>query len=282
VFANLLRLELSERNRKFQEKHALAGVLSYGSAPVVVYEPEGERHGNFHPLSYSAINANASWKKRLSKVHTAYRSSLPKNRRKWCELDSCTSSDALLMNVFCYPGVTENVLVQNLLGVETEKCPDFGFKARVPLKAGKFDRTEVDMKLGTLLVECKLTESDFQSKSKAVVNSYRDFEDVFQRRELPQSKDKYEGYQLIRNVLAAYALDCSFCVLTDARRPDLIEFWYSVMRCVKVSDLRLRCKVLTWQELSSVLPVDLNDFLEEKYGIRAGPVLPYVFDHQRD
>jgi hypothetical protein len=67
-------------------------------------------------------------------------------------------------------------------------------------------------------------------------------------------------------------------VLTDARRPDLIEFWYSVMRCVKVADLRLRCKVITWQELSAVLPEDLNGFLDEKYGIRPGPVVPYEFE----
>jgi hypothetical protein len=282
VFAKLLRLELVERNRIFQHKHQLAAVLSYGSAPVVVYEPEAGRHGNFHPTSYQAILANPSWEKRLAKVHTAYRSSLPQNERKWCELDSSTSSDALLMNVFCYPGVMERLSVANMLGMESSGAPQFGFKARVPLLENRFDRTEVDMKVGGLLVECKLTEADFQCKAKKVLDGYRDFQEVFERRELPQSKEKYEGYQLIRNVLAAHALDCSFCVMTDARRPDLIEFWYSVMRCVKLADLRLRCKVLTWQELSMVLPEDLNLFLDEKYGIRPGPVVPYEFECLRD
>lgn len=267
--ANLLRLELIERNRLFKEKYKLAGVLSYGSAPVVVYEPEAGRHGNFHPASYAAILRCDLWKRRLDKVHTAYRSSLPKADRKWCELDSSTSSDALLMNVFCYPGVLESTLVQNMLGVYPQEPAQFGFKARVPLEGNKFDRTEVDMRIGDLLVECKLTESDFQSKSKKIVEGYRDFREVFRRSELAQSKEKYEGYQLIRNVLAAHALNCSFCVMTDARRPDLIEFWYSVMRCVKLADLRLRCKVLTWQELSAVLPDELNVFLDEKYGIRS-------------
>lgn len=278
MFANLLRRELGERNRKFKEKYALAGVLSYGSAPVVVYEPELERHGNFHPASYEAIVSCPEWTKRLTKVHTAYRSSLPKADRKWCELDSSTSSDALLMNVFCYPGVLENSFVRHMLGIETADVPHFGLKARVPLLNNKFDRTEVDMKVGDLLVESKLTEGDFQSKAKGAVENYRDLKEVFDRRALPQSKDKYDGYQLIRNVLAAYALNCSFCVMTDARRPDLIEFWYSVMRCVKVADLRLRCKVLTWQELSAVLPDGLNSFLDEKYGIRPGPVVPYEFE----
>ena len=282
MFANLLRLELIERNRKFQQKHSLAGVLSYGSAPVVVYEPEAGRHGNFHPESYEAILASADWAKRLAKVHTAYRISLPKNDRKWCELDSATSSDALLMNVFCYPEVLELPSVQHMLGIESVEIPQFGFKARVPFKENKFDRTEVDIKIGDLLVECKLTETDFQSKAKTGLEQYRDFQDVFRRRDLPQSKEKYAGYQLIRNVLAAHALNCSFCVMTDARRPDLIEFWYSVMRCVKHYELRVRCKVLTWQELSSVLPDDLNVFLDEKYGIRPGPVAPYEFEHQRE
>jgi hypothetical protein len=282
VYANLLRRELSERNRRYQQKYALSGVLSYGSAPVVVYAPGMDRHGNFHPASYGAIAENPEWQRRLGKVHTAYRSSLPKADRKWCELDSSTSSDALLMNVFCFPGVVETASVQHMLGVDAAHAPQFGWKARVPLAEGKFDRTEVDMRLGDLLVECKLTEGDFQSKAKAVVDTYRDFKEVFNRRELPQSKEKYEGYQLIRNVLAAQALNCSFCVMTDARRPDLIEFWYSVMRCVKVHDLRTRCKVLTWQELSAVLPDDLNEFLDEKYGIRPGPVTPYEFEYLRE
>jgi hypothetical protein len=282
VYANLLRLELGERNRIFREKYALAGVSSHGAVPVVVYEPAAGRHGNFHPASYEAILANAQWKKRLAKVHTAYRSSLPNHDRRWCELDSSTSSDALLMNLFCYPGVMENALVKNMLAVESCETPQFGFKARVPLMGNRFDRTEVDMKIGDLLVECKLTEGDFQSKAKAVVERYRDFHEVFQRRELPRWQEKYEGYQLIRNVLAAHALDCSFCLMTDARRPDLIEFWYSVMRAVKPADLRLRCKVLTWQELSTVLPEELNAFLDEKYGIRPGPVVPFEFECLRD
>jgi hypothetical protein len=32
-------------------------------------------------------------------------------------------------------------------------------------------------------------------------------------------------------------------------------------------DLRLRCKVLTWQELSATLPAGLREFLDIKYGI---------------
>jgi hypothetical protein len=282
AYSNQLRLELRERNCRFTEKYRLSAQFSYGSAPVVVYEPDGDAHGNFIGDSYRAIVANADWKRRLNKAHTSARSWLPKSDRKWCELDSCNSSDALLMNIFCFPGVWEDSQVLSLMSLETAEVPEFGFRARVPLADGKFDRTEVDMRIGDLLVEAKLTEGDFQSRKKAVLETYRDFREVFDRRNLPQRKDSYEGYQLIRNVLAAYALNSSFCVLCDARRPDLIEQWYAAIRCVKPADLRLRCKVLTWQELSEAAPADLQAFLDEKYGIRPGPVVPYSFDHQRE
>ena len=278
AYASLLRLELCERNRKFATAHGLPSQLSYGSSPVVVYSPCGMLHGNFFPESYSAILMNPAWRKRLSKVHTS--DSLPRSDRRWCELDSCNSSDALLMNVFCCPEAL-NARLEWLLGIDPAE-PDFGFRARVPLLDRKFDRTEVDMRLGNLLVEAKLTEADFQKAPKELVQRYRDFEKVFRRSDLPQTKTSYASYQLIRNVLAAYELDCSFCVMLDARRPDLLEQWYAVMRCVKDADLRVRCKVLTWQELSGVLPETLQQFLDEKYGIRPGPIVPYDFDHLRE
>jgi hypothetical protein len=40
-----------------------------------------------------------------------------------------------------------------------------------------------------------------------------------------------------------------------------------VMKCVRPVDLRIRCKVLTWQELAKALPPRLQEFLSEKYGI---------------
>ncbi len=279
AYAGLLRRELCERNSKFAQANGLPFELSFGGSPVVMYLPVGPLHGNFFPSSYCAIQLNPAWKRRLSKVHTS--DSLPRTDHRWCELDSCNSSDALLMNVFCCPESFDSGRLSGLLGVETSE-PEFGFRARVPLKNGKSDRTEVDMRLDHLLVESKLTEPDFQSKSKEIVNTYRDFEKVFRRSELPQSKTAYAGYQLIRNVLAAYALESAFCVLLDARRPDLLEQWYAVMRCVKDAELRVRCKVLTWQELSEALPEELQQFLDEKYGIGPGPLVPYEYDHMRE
>ena len=266
--AAALRRELSERNHLYAKKHRLPHALSYGGMPAVCYEPHEGSHGNFHPASYAAIAATPDWQKRLAKAHTSKRISFPQNDRSfWAELDSSNSSDALLMNIFCHPAVLGSSAVQHLLDIEPGATPFYGWKARVPLRGGKFDRTEVDMMLGNLLVEAKLTETSFQTKAKDVVKRYRDLTKVFALPELPQTQANYLGYQLIRNVLAAYANDSSFCVLHDARRPDLREMWFAVMRAVKVHELRLRSKVLTYQELATVLPQDLQEFLDEKYGI---------------
>jgi len=201
------------------------------------------------------------------KVHSQADRALPKSDCIWKELDSSMSSDALLMNIFCYPGVTKRRELSLLLGTELGEVPEFGFRPRVPLASGFVERTEIDMKLSSVLFEAKLTESDFQSQNAAIVEGYRDLNGVFEVGILPRRGQEYVSYQLLRNVLAAYALELSFCVLLDARRPDLIEDWYAVMRCVRPMDLRTRCKVLTWQELAPALPSSLQCFLELKYGI---------------
>jgi hypothetical protein len=269
-WAGSLRRELSQRAEQYARKNGLPHCLSYGQAPTVCFEhyDNDSRHGNFLPSTYRAILRNSNWRRRLQKAHSQRRKSLPRFengiRR---ELDACTSSDALLMNVFCYPGVFRDGRVCTILDVKPHTIPEFGFRARVPLANGKFDRTEVDMRLGDLLIEAKLTESDFQKAPKTVVRAYRDFGEVFDQEELPQTERDFLSYQLIRNVLAAHASGCAFCVLTDARRPELIEDWYAVMRCVRSVNLRLRCEVLTWQELARALPRGLRVFLSEKYGI---------------
>jgi len=59
-------------------------------------------------------------------------------------------------------------------------------------------------------------------------------------------------------------------VLCDARRPELVETWYLVMRAVRSFELRCRLKLLTWQELAGVVPGELREFLAEKYGVVSG------------
>jgi hypothetical protein len=330
-YASQFRRELGLRNRLWARGRP--HVESYGTPPVIVYAaecamdedlsagtpPKSVRHGNFLDAAYAAIAARPEWMRRFDKIHAQGRA-LPKaeSGRKWRELDSSMSSDALLMNVFCAPGAPG---LRRALGVEGEGLPVFGWKARVPLGSGRFDRTEVDMRWGSLLVEAKLTEGDFQTRAAAVVEGYRDFDAVFERELLPRvelrtarrraaiefaeeftqeweealgarpefeaneiareyqagivarareaesAEAGYAGYQLIRNVLAAYAEGCSFCVVHDERRPDLREAWFAVMAAVKSAEMRVRCKVMTWQELAELVPAELQEFLDLKYGI---------------
>jgi len=322
-YAARLRSELAVRNRLWARGRA--HVESYGSEPVIVFSPDDSsgavRHGNFFDSSYRAILERPDWMRRLRKAHTGKRT-LPHAERPWCELDASTSSDALLMNVFCASGVFDSAHVRSVLGADDGADLVFGWKARVPLKSGRTDTTEVDLRWGSLLVEAKLTEADFQTRAASVVEGYRDFAAVFwperlprvalreQRRRRPaefaeeytQEWEETEGspdpqvaaiarefqaglverawnakpaipayasYQLIRNVLAAYAHGRSFCVIHDERRPDLREAWFDVMSAVQSAEMRSRCKVLTWQELAALLPGELQDFLDFKYGIVA-------------
>jgi hypothetical protein len=311
-YAGELRRELGERNRLWARN--FAHVESYGTPSVTVYEPSELSHGNFFEVAYAAILERPGWMRRFDKIHAQGRA-LPKAERRWRELDSSMSSDALLMNVFCGLGEAELPAVRRTLGVDGDDEPVFGWKARVPLKSGKFDRTEVDMRWGGLLVEAKLTEGDFQTREARIVEGYRDFDAVFERELLPRVEMRtarrraavefaeeftqewedaadedaarefqagivarareaepaeagYAGYQLIRNVLAAYAEGCSFCVVHDERRPDLREAWFDVMKAVKSAEMRVRCKVMTWQELAGLAPEGLREFLDLKYGIR--------------
>ncbi len=271
--APALRRDLAHRAHKHALAKALPHCLSYGEASTVCFIPYEQdlRHGNFLPQSYKAIRANPDWRRRLAKVHAQGRHSLPHtDRGQWMELDTCTSSDALLMNIFCHPRVLRDGKVSAFLGTQSERHPSFGYRAHVPLSNGRFDRTEVDLRLGSLLIEAKLTESDFQSAKKNVLLSYRDFSSVFDLQQLPQTGDRYLSYQLLRNVLAAYALQCSFCVLVDARRPDLIEAWYAVMKCVQPVELRTNLRISTWQELAQAVPPTVRHFLAAKYGIDGG------------
>jgi hypothetical protein len=263
-----LRTELSLRGLRFAKVHGLLHERSDGHVPSVVFGRDDDgRHGNFHPLAYQRIHETAGWARRLEKVHTASKRVRVRSNWQWKELDCANSSDALLMNIFCHPGVMKCANVQAILGVEANGMPEFGFKPRAPLQGKGRDNTEIDMRVGDLLVEAKLTESDFQSARASLVTRYRDLETVFDVSELPLRQERQVGYQLIRGTLAAYATGCSFCVLCDARRPDLIEGWYKVIRAVRLSELRCRLKLLTWQELAMVVPWDLRQFLADKYGI---------------
>jgi hypothetical protein len=266
--ASDLRRELSVRNLERARAHAHE--LTFGEVPSIVYsQAESGAHGNFLTASYRRICATPQWSKRLEKVYTGSKWIPRQMDRCRHELDCATSSDALLMNVFCYPGVLRRTSVCAMLGVQRDTQPEFGFRPRTPLLNGRIDRTEIDLKLGNLLIESKLTENDFQAARPELIRRYRDFDEVFDVESLPIVDGIVRSYQLVRNVLAAYALECSFCVLCDGRRSDLIEDWYRIINSVRQADLRCQLRILTWQELVRTLSQVQQTFLEQKYGIVA-------------
>jgi hypothetical protein len=312
--ASQLRRDLSARANDLVRTQNLLHDLSPGPEPAIIFgRDEHGRHGNFHPASYENICANPVWLRRLTKPHSASRRSRARKDWQWMELDSSNSSDALLMNIFCHPQVFDGAILApaltNLLNLDLTAKPCFGIHPGVPLKTLRkghsklpsklTDQTEVDLRLGDLFLEAKLTESNFQTAAPSLIERYRDLETIFDITRLPRkiahsprthppaedfsqleeataspsppnqgaSRTLIQGYQLIRNVLAAYAADASFCVLCDARRGDLIEIWYSILSAVHRPTFAARLKLLTWQELSTTLPKDLQQFLETKYGI---------------
>ena len=157
-----LRTELSLRSLRFATTHGLLYERTDGQVPSILFgHGEDGRHGNFHELAYKNICANEEWAKRLGKVHTASKRARVRANWQWKELDCANSSDALLMNIFCYPEVMARAGVRAMLGNELNAVPEFGFKPRTPLKGDRRDNTEIDMRVGDLLVEAKLTEPQF-------------------------------------------------------------------------------------------------------------------------
>ena len=263
--ASALRRDLSYRNslRAHQHPHE----CSFGTVSNYIYYDRDGKHGNFHPSSYQAIRTRSEWNGRLNKSYTAGGFVPRRWDRRRGELDCANSSDALLMNIFCYPKLLERQQICSMLGVERGSRPQFGFKPEISLEGGRIDRTEIDMALGSLLVEAKLTETDFQKAPLERIRKYPNLEDVFAVDSLPVSGNSVASYQLIRGVLAAHHLARSFVVLCDGRRTDLVERWFRVMCAVVNVDLRSRLALLTWQELAGVVPRSLQQFLDEKYGI---------------
>lgn len=265
-----LRREIINYARQYAEHKSIPFYLSRAQKfPTVMFTPYngGTQHGSFLTPSYQAILARQNWKVRLQKRHPRLNALPPERRNQAKELDSCNSSDALLMNIFCYPGIKRCRRLASLFDQSVLPPAEFGVRARNPFTDGRADRTEVDMRLGGTLVEAKLTEPDFTSKSKTHVQTYRDFEGVFDAAMLPQSERRFFNYQLIRNVLAAFAHDAVFILVCDGRRPDLLRSWWNVMRAVKSPEMRSRCGFVLWQEIADVVPDEIRGFLMEKYGI---------------
>jgi hypothetical protein len=204
---------------------------------------------NFHPESFSNIEKDPQW---LSRIENA-------------QMQSSNSSDALLMNIFCFPDFSTWEGPRKLLKIQDTSTIEFGWNPE--LRNGlKGKPTEVDMKIGDHIFEAKLTETDFTGKEAVVVEKYEDFETVFDKTILRRKPDgEYENYQLIRNILAAYKYNYTFTLLVDETRTDLIKHLFETIVAVNDPGLRQRITFVTWQELVAVCGEELKTYICEKY-----------------
>jgi hypothetical protein len=264
VSPGALRVEVHARGLA----RAAAAELSGSDRPCVVYaEDTLGGHGNFLTASYRRIVANAAWARRLGKTYTGSRH-LPRAADRWRgELESAASSDALLMNVFCYPGVLRRREVCALLGIEPGLRPEFGVRAELPMRNGEVDRTELDMRLGSTLAEAKLAETGFGRASRERLLRYTGVESLFSIDDLPRSGTMFAGYQIVRGLMAAVQNEDAYVVLVDGRRSDLVEVCFRVLGAVRSAEVRHRLRLRTWQEVAAGMPSTVQRWLAEKYGI---------------
>ena len=226
------------------------------SAIVFKTSRDGTVNPNFKKNSLKQVSKNPDWENRLKKRHTHFKDGT-------LEMASSNSSDALLMNIFCHPKFSTWKGPQSILGF-VNKQPEFGCDLGIEKHSSP---TEIDMVLGDVIYEAKLTETDFTTKDlQTVQRVYPEMEDVFDLKFLSEG-DRVKHYQLLRNIYAAHKKDKSFIVLLDYRRPDLLHCLFDVIKAVRDNELRRKCGFITWQQISRTVGKNLKDFLQLKYGI---------------
>lgn len=218
---------------------------------------------SFHQKSWQAIQANPDYSIRTKKIHSNTLTS------GIYEMQSSNSSDALAMNIFCFPDFTKWEGVKKIFRFETFTSIQFGFYPQVAKKSSG-DSTEIDVCLNnSVFCECKLTEEGFTQREKENVELYDNFEKVFHTNRLIQNENYYSNYQLIRNILAAYQHKCRFVLICDMRRPDLVKSFHQTTMCIKDDyiDLRTNCEIIYWQDIARACGIELKQFLKVKYSI---------------
>lgn len=268
TYSNILIKELTELANRYSSIHIgypYSHPIAKSDNALIFKEVES----NFHKRSWANILQVPKYFERTLKVHSHFKSIVP----VVYEMQSSNSSDALTMNIFCYPETIKWQGITELLKIEKLSDIDFGFKAKVfkikePLI--EEDATEIDLYLNKKIIcECKLKEDGFYEKEKSEVEKCVKFRDIFITDKLIQDNNHYYNYQLIRNILAANQHSCRFILFCDMRRPDLARSFYHTIRCINDEHIELRtnCEIIYWQDIARVVGKELKVFLKEKYGI---------------
>lgn len=269
MYSKLLREQLTIAAQRYAANKSIG--ITYNSglnkipASAVIFD---RTEYNFNKESWTIIKDEnyTDYFLRTQKAHSSFDSTNPKD-----EMQSSNSSDALLMNIFCYPKINEWKGVKQLLLVNDLSQLKFGYEPGISLRDGTVDRTEVDLYIqdgeNKIFCESKLTETDFVFEPLPKFERYTHFDTVFESKYLPVFNGETANYQLVRNILAAYEFNAKFYLFIDARRPDLAKSFYQTVRCIKDIDLRQRCEIVYWQDIAAFCGSDLQEFLMNKYGI---------------
>jgi hypothetical protein len=89
------------------------------------------------------------------------------------------------MNIFCHSRCSERGPLSSFLSLETNADLIFGYKPRISTIGGRMDCAEIDLRIGDLMIEAKLTETDFQVARFELAERYSDFHAVFDPDRLP-------------------------------------------------------------------------------------------------
>lgn len=266
MFAASLRNQLTQLAKHYAMARNMPFNTNIANQPISAIIFDNIEH-NFHRESWKTILANKeSYLPRTKKAHSSFDELNSK-----AEMQSSNSSDALLMNIFCYPKFLNWKGIKQLLKLEDDTQFHFGYQPGIALKKNRKDKTEIDLfihsKNKKIFCESKLTEANFGFAPKEKLKEYECFGEVFNTKFLIQNKNQFTNYQLLRNILAAQQENASFYLFIDARRPDLAKSFMQTIRCVKNEELRNRCELFNWQEIAVFVARDLQIFLNEKYGI---------------
>ena len=181
-------------------------------------------------------------------------------------MQSSNSSDGLLMSVFCHPRIASWKGVSDFLGFRPV-ARKFGGLAVVAKSGTEGDRTEIDLAVDEYFVEAKLTETDFTDSPVSNVRRYEQFASCFVIDSLRVRNECYCNYQVIRNVLAAAQHGKRHMLICDGRRSDLVREYFATVSCVRDEQVRMKCRVVFWQEIVRVAGEELATFLDARYGI---------------
>lgn len=244
-FRKYLTEFLTEKAKNYAAQNKM---ITHKHKTAIIFE---EIKDNFFPTSFTNILKNSEYKERLEKPHS--KTNL-KNAR---ELQSSNSSDALLMNIFCHPKISEWKGIRDLLSENSENIKNlkFGYDPNFKNEKNQTHKTEIDLKIGDTLFEAKLTEKDFTEQSTEIVEKYDDFNNIFDKDLLLKDNGIVQGYQIIRNILAVFQDNKrhrKHRLICDLRRGDLVQEYYQVINAIKIKKEKDRFKVIFWQEIARV------------------------------